>query len=140
MCASKEETVQECVSLSSSRFTLSNATAISKPFMKRAPLVQSVNFNKDHYSPHMFINGSLISDHYTLRKVFPMLLLICLNIASSSKRKSELVTGYDHLSSEMPKSCLLNMFLSNSSQSNQASRLFAWISCRQMRSVKNVPV
>ncbi len=59
------------------RFTLFNATVIPKPFMKRAPMVlwsygpmvlwsygPMVSYNQDHYSPHMFIYGSLISDHY----------------------------------------------------------------------------
>ncbi len=41
-----------------------NTTAIPEQFMKIAPLVQSVSYSKDHYSPHMFINGSLMSDHY----------------------------------------------------------------------------
>ncbi len=85
------------------RFTLSNATAIPKSFMKRAHLVQSVSYKKDHYSPHMFINAVWFQTttkimnvksvpHVVYKDGLCWQSLMFLNIASSSPRQCHLKT------------------------------------------------
>ncbi len=36
--------------------------------MKRAPLIQSMSYKKDHYYAHFRINGSLNADHYPVHE------------------------------------------------------------------------
>ena len=67
-------------------------------FMKRALLVQSVSYKKDHYSPHIFINAVWFQTttkimnvksvpHVVYKDGLCWQLLMCLNIASSSPRQ-----------------------------------------------------